>query len=397
MNTFKLALRNIKGNHVRSLIVFLCVLGVTLLFSSTALIVEGSQNSLQAGIERLGADIMVVPEGAADRVETALLIGRPTQVWMSADYLQKISGIYGVAKVSPQMYLQSLYGASCCSVSEMFLVVFDPNTDFSVTPWLQSKLGRGLAQGEVIGGSYIFVPEGQPYIKLYGCNLALAGNLEPTGTGLDQTIFMTRETAVAISQSSVTTAEQPLIIPENSVSSVMVKVQPGVDPHQVTLRLAYYLPEVAAIESPSLFGAFRQQMTGLLWGFMALLIIAWVLGTIEIALIFSVVVNERRREIAVVRALGARRSYVFRSLLYEAAMLAVFGGAAGVFLGSLGIFLFKDFLSGTLRMPFLIPSSSSLALLFAAGIALSLLTVILSAWVPSWRISKQEPAIAMRE
>ncbi len=397
MNTFELALKNLKGNSVRSLIVFLSVLVMAILFASTTLIVTGSRNSLQAGLERLGADVMVVPEGAQDKVESALLMGKPTNVWMSADYLKKISSIYGVGKVSPQIYLQSLYAASCCSVSETFLVVFDPDTDFAVTPWLKSKLGRGLAQNEIIGGSYIFVPEGQQYIKLYGCNLTLAGNLEPTGTGLDQTIFMTEETASYIAQSSVTTAEQPLVIPAGSISSVMVKVQPGMDPHQVMLRIAYYLPEIVPIESPSLFGAFRQQMTGLLWGFLALLIIAWVLGTIQIALIFSVVVNERSREMAVLRALGAKRHYIFRVLIYEAAILALMGGGLGVVLGGFGIFLFKDFIAGTLKMPFLFPSLSSLAVLFVAGITLSMLTVTLAALVPALRMSRQEPAIAMRE
>ena len=221
--------------------------------------------------------------------------------------------------------------------------------------------------------------------------------MAPTGTGLDQTIFMTEETASYIAQSSVTTAEQPLVIPADSISSVMVKVQPGMDPHQVMLRIAYYLPEVVPIESPSLFGAFRQQMNGLLWGFLALLIIAWVLGAIQIALVFSVVVNERRREIAVLRALGAKRNYIFRSLLYEAAMLALAGGALGIILGGFGIYIFKDFIAGTLKMPFLFPSPLSLVVLFLAGIALSMLTVTLAALVPALRISKQEPAIAMRE
>ena len=130
MNTFGLALKNLKGSSVRSLIVFLSVLTVAILFASTTLIVKGSQDSLQAGLQRLGADVMVVPEGAQDKVESALLMGKPTNVWMSADYLQKIAGIYGVGKVSPQIYLQSLYAASCCSVSETFLVVYRPGYRF---------------------------------------------------------------------------------------------------------------------------------------------------------------------------------------------------------------------------------------------------------------------------
>ncbi len=54
---------------------------------------------------------------------------------------------------------------------------------FTVTPWLQDKLHGGLAQGEAVGGTYVFVPEGEQNIKLYGYYVTLKGNLEPTGTG----------------------------------------------------------------------------------------------------------------------------------------------------------------------------------------------------------------------
>jgi putative ABC transport system permease protein len=397
MNSVKFALRNIRSNGVRSLIIFLCVLGVAGFFVCTTLIVSGAQHSLQRGLERLGADILVVPEGAESKVETALLMGKPTQVWMSTDILKKVASVSGVSRVSPQIYLQSLFGASCCSVSEMFLVVFDPQTDFAVTPWLQKNLGRGLSKDEIIGGSYIFTPPGERFIKLYGSNLTLAGNLDATGTGLDQTIFITIDTARGLARSSATLAEKPLAIPESEISSVMVKVQPGSDSHRVSLQILQDVFGVVPIESPNLFGSFRQQMLGLLDGFFILLIMAWVLAIIMIALVFSLAANERHREIAVLRAMGATRLYIFRTLISEAALLALIAGMIGIVLASFGIYFFKDYISGYLRMPFLFPSFSYLAVLFMVGIALSVATVALAALMPAWRISNKEPAIAMRE
>ena len=124
---------------------------------------------------------------------------------------------------------------------------------------------------------------------------------------------------------------------------------------------------------------------------------AWVLAMILIALVFSLAANERHHEIAVLRAIGATRHYVFRSLLSEAAMLALAAGVMGIAVTGLGVFLFKDYISGYLRMPFLFPSLSSLAILFVVGIVLSMLTVTIAALIPALRISQQEPAIAMRE
>lgn len=397
MNLFRFTLRNIAGSSTRSLTVFLCVLGVAVFFSATTLIVMGAQNSLQKGIERLGADILVVPEGAEEKIETALLMGKPTQVWMGLDYMEKVRAVPGVAAVSPQVYLQSLYGASCCAVSEMFLVVFDPETDFAITPWLTTNLGRPLQTGEVIGGAYIFTVPGEEYIELYGYDLTLRGNLEPTGTGLDQTIFLTLDTALDMARSSLQTAEQPLVIPSGMVSSLMVQVEPGADPHKVALQMLLDVAGVTPIESPDLFGSFRQQMLGLLWGFLALLGLAWLLSAVLIGLVFSMAANERRRQMAVLRALGARRLYVFRTLLAEAVGLALAGGVLGLVLGAFVIFIFRDYIAGSLRMPFLFPSGGSLLALAALGLGLSLLSVSLAAFLPALKVSREEPALAMRE
>lgn len=397
MSILSLTIKNLKGNPLRSLVIFLCVCGIASFFSATALIVRGAENSLQKGLERLGADLLVVPEGAEQKVETALLMGKPTKVWMPSEYLKKAGAVPGVSSVSPQIYLQSLYGASCCAVNEMFLVVYDPGSDFVVTPWLTRNLGRGLARGEVIGGSYIFVPPGEKYIRLYGYNLTLRGNLEPTGTGLDQTLFLPLETALDMSRSSLTTAEQPLEMPPGMISSVMVRVSPGADPHKVALQMLLDVVGVVPIESPNLFGAFRRQMLGLLWGLITLTSLWWVLCTVLLALLFSMAANERHREMAVLRALGATRVYVFWSLLAEALVLAGAAGASGFALGSFLIYLFRDYLAGSLRMPFLFPAAPSLAALFGLEVALSLLTAATAALFPALRVCQREPALAMRE
>jgi putative ABC transport system permease protein len=126
--------------------------GVVIFLLVTTLVIRGTRQSLNAGIQRLGADIIVVPEGADTKVETALLTGKPAAAWMKRDKMTEIARLPGVSGVSPQIYLQSLFGASCCSAWEMFLVVYDPTTDFTISPWLKQKLGRELAKGEVIGG-----------------------------------------------------------------------------------------------------------------------------------------------------------------------------------------------------------------------------------------------------
>lgn len=397
MDTLRIALKNIRGSGFRSFIIFLCVLCLSAFLFSTTLLIKGAENSLNVGINRLGADILVVPAGAESRVESALLMGKPTNVWMPKANLEKVAAIPGVESVTPQIYLQSLYGAACCSVSEMFLMVYDPNSDFVISPWLKKTLGRPLRTGEVFGGTYIFTPPGLKGIQLYGSEVTLKGNLEATGTGLDQTMFMTLDTAHLLAKNSAMIAEQPLTIPDDSISTIMVKVQPGADPHKVSLDILQKVLGVAPIESPNLFGIYRQQMNGLLWGFFAIMIIIWVLSIFLIGLVFSMAANERRREIAVLRAVGATRFYAVRAILVEAALIALGAGLLGVFLAAQGMFLFKDLLAGSLRMPFLFPDFPVLAGFALGGILLSLITVTFAAFFPALRITGFEPAIAMRE
>jgi putative ABC transport system permease protein len=397
VNVLGIALKNIRGNAVKSLTIFLCVFGVAAFFVATAIIVQGAQGSLDRGLERLGADVLVVPAGAEAKMESAVLMGAPVKMWMPADVLAQVSGVEGVAQASPQVYLQSLFGAHCCAVSEMFMVVFDPETDFSVTPWLEEQLGRGLNLGEVIGGTHVFVPEGDEYLMLYGYNLDLKGTLEPTGIGIDATLFMTRETAEELARWSSQTAELPLTVPEDSISSVLVKVGPDVDPHEVAVQIERDVDGVVAIESPELFGTFREQMLGLLWLFLVMLILAYLISALLIGLVFSMAAHERRREMAVLRATGATRFFIFRTLWGEAALLAAAGGLAGTILSALFIYIFRGYISGSLGMPFLFPSFGSLLGLIGLALALAIVTATIAVLVPAYRISRQEPALAMKE
>jgi len=157
-----LALKNIRGSAFRSWVVALSAFLVASFALGTALIVHGAEDSLHLVTSRLGADIVVIPEGTEAKIESALLMGATTRAWMPIDRLEQIAAVPGVQAVSPQLYLSTLIDAACCSVSDMFMVAYDPQTDFTIEPWLKSKLGEGLKLGEAVGGQYLFVPEGIP-------------------------------------------------------------------------------------------------------------------------------------------------------------------------------------------------------------------------------------------
>ena len=321
---------NIERNGFRSAVVWFAALLLAALPFGVTLIAEGGRASLERVLGRLGADLLVVPEGAETKVETALLMGKPASVWMPAENVSKLAQMPGVAQVSPQLHLATLSGASCCSASEMFILAFDPATDFTLRPWLAQQHVGELRSGEVLGGSQISLPNEKASILIYGTPVRLKGNLARSGTGLDQTLFMTFQMAHEVAAASRTRAERELLVPTNQVSAILVKLQPGVVPKNIVARIAREMPGVTALQSPEMFRGTRHELSGMVSLLFLVIGLVWLLSVAVVGLIFSLTAHERRRELGVLRALGAPRNLIFRLLLAEAAALSLAGAACGI-------------------------------------------------------------------
>jgi putative ABC transport system permease protein len=399
MNVFQLAYRNILFHTYRSTLIALAAVLLAGFTLGATLVLRGASDSLHLAIDRLGADIVIVPQGTETKAESALLMGAPTRIWMPASTVAKVRAIPGVAAASPQLFLSSLENASCCSVSNMFTVAFDPATDFTVRPWLDQNLGSGanLKLGEVIGGQYIFLPAGMENIELYGYLLTLKGNMSATGSGLDQSVFMTFETAQDVARISRSLAVKPLEIPTDQISAVLVKLQPGVNQRQAAVDILQSIPGVTPIQSSELFQNYRAQMNAILNSVSLIMAITWVLAALMLGIVFSVVANERRREMGALRAIGASRGYIFSSLLAEAGLIALAGGLAGTLLTVAVVALFRHFIVVSLGIPFLFPALPELLAQAGLGLLVALACIGLAALFPALRISRQEAAAAMRE
>lgn len=364
---------------------------------STVIISRGGEDSLRLARERLGADVVVVPRGSVTGVEGALLLGNATNTYMPRGVVESIAAVPGVAVASPQLYLTSMANSSCCSVSLMFMFAYDPVTDFTIEPWLKEKLGRDLATGQAVGGSDVFVPEGAEKIKLYGYDFDLVGNLEPTGTNLDQTLFMTFSSAGDMAEVSRTKAKMALPILDDTVSAVMVRVAPGADRNEVAKAITAAVPEVQAVPAAEMFGTYGAQISGVLRTMVVIVVLTVVLSLALMAVIFWMSVHERSRQIGVLRALGATQRFVLLSYMTEAVLLALVGGLVGAILAAAAMYLFRDLLVSALGFPILLPSLASLFGLIAVGLLIALVVAAVAAFVPALRASRQEPAVSMRE
>ena len=397
MSILSLALRSLGGRQFRSVIIAACIMIISGCLLTTTLLAMGQQHSLNVGLERLGADIMVVPAEKRVEAEDAFLTGKPvSDTWMPEENLDEVAKLEGVERVSPQLYLQTLGGASCCAVWELFIIAIEPETDFTIQPWLEEELNMPLGFMEAVGGEFVFIPTGETGLLIYGTELDLVANLEPTGTGLDQTSFITFETAQFLARESITKAAMPMEIPEGKISVIQVKVQPGYSIEDVASRITQELPGVYTITSLELTRTVYHQTAGLFYALMVTMLIIWVLASLLIGLVFFMMVNERRREIGTLRALGASTNFIFRMFVTESAILGVGGGIIGVIVATIFVYFFREFLMLTTGAPLLMPPLVSLLGLMLACLAVTLIVSLPALLYPAIRASRIDPAEVMR-
>lgn len=371
---------------------FLCVLLVAGTAVGTTLVVQGARENLRlslAGMSELGSDLVVVP-GVSGANRTG------QQSVDLEGLMMNLSAVPGVATASPQQSLLTLTGSPFSREAQVFVVAFDPATDFIVLTGLQDDLKDSLSTGEAIAGSQVSVPAGQPFIDLAGYELELAGRLTPTGGPLDRSLFISFETARDMTRHARDQVEYAIHDSTNNLPIILVQTGAGSDAGEVATRILKDVPGVSILDGDSFFRTGRGQMLGLLRRIPGLLTITWALSIVFIGLVFSLAANERRREIGVLRALGSTRSFVLRSLLAEGFLLALGGGTAGAVLVGLGMAVWGEGIGRTVGIPLSSPSAPDLALLAMESLAVAVFSTLLATLYPAWRISRQDPALAMR-
>lgn len=392
---FALAQKNLRRKIFRSLAITAAVMVVAATLFSVTTIMESVEQSLERGTARLGADLMVVPAKAEDAARTALLTGKPSSFYMDKALVERIKNIRGVRSVTSQIFLKtSPY--SCCDVSDLFLIGFDPENDFTIKPWLTNTLGRPLAADEIIMGRGITAYTVGFTLSFYNQPFKVVGMLEETGMEfIDNSIFISYAGIERImARAAQDGGEAP--IPPNQISTVLVQVDPEFTPDRVSVFIQAELDGVKAIVTDRIIASVRKQLFVLLKSVLSVSAILWIMALLLVGVVFSMIVNERRRELGIFRAMGAKKSHIFRLIMLEAAILSSLGGAIGIGLGGGVLFLFKDAIYQSLNIPHLWPNTARFVGLISFCLLLSLLTGIIAALGPAIRAFLLEPYEAIR-
>ncbi|MFF1652600.1 ABC transporter permease [Streptomyces sp. NPDC058255] len=393
---FRTALRNVLAHKARLLMTVLAVmLGVafvsgTLVFTNT--ISDAYQKSSAKGFDQV--DVAVRPEYPADKGDTVAKEQKLTQPLF--DKAAKVPG-----------------AASAIGVVNGFTAIADKD----------GKLIGGGFQSQ--GGNYWggkdprypltsgHAPQGKGEVAIDAETAKRAGYkvgdtvrlsvdgpvLTPTVSG----IFTTDDGNVAAGGSLAlfdTATAQKLFHSVGSYDEIDVKAAAGTSQTALRDALDAVVPKDVASTTTGRQLADDQAaqissaMSGMKTGLLVFAGIALFVGTFIIANTFTMLVAQRTKELALLRAVGASRRQVTRSVLLEAfvvgAVAAVAGLAAGIGIGA-GMRSLMGSLGATVPDGPLVISPGTIATALLVGI----LITMLAAWLPGRRAAKIPPVAAM--
>ena len=390
MNIAYIAKKNIRRQPGRSFCVIVVVMVLALfLFAGTVL-----QTSLSHGLEsmssRLGADIMIVPEGYDPHIDSVLLSGKPSTFYLpesAIDDVMALQDTAGIASISAQTFLATLR-ASCCSYPVQ-LVGIDYDSDFVVRSWLRSSVYHDLRDGEIIVGYHV---AGWPGDKLtfFGRELTVAGRLDQTGMGFDSMVFMNRNTIALMSREAERIAGRSMRNDGSLDSVLMVKLKPGYDSVASAIELN------RSLNAKGMYALFSKKFVNNITSGLRVIscmieggvIVMWVLSGVILAFVITLTLSERRRDFGIMRSIGATRGMIVRLCLREVLMTSSFGALLGVILGNVLVAVGSPFAAEAVGLPFLLPTVWEILGMSAGGFVLTVLTGIVAALWSTIRASR---------
>src|SRR5690349_18656665 len=243
---------------------------------------------------------------------------------------------------------------------------------------VKSVPGVGKATGQVLLNTY----------KVVGIFLFAGGRESMAG---EQTVFFTEKVAqqTMTGQTGVYTDIDVKAAPGTSKAALRdaLKAKLGAD---FQVKTGDELAKDSAQPFKDIFKYVNYVLVG--FGLVAVLV-----GIFLILNTFSIIVAQRTQELALLRAMGASRGQVLRSVLLEALLIGVIGSAVGfgvgIGLGALGAYGLGASAGGSLKIASLgIPPIAAI-LAFGIGISVTLIAAI----VPALRASRVAPIAALRE
>jgi putative ABC transport system permease protein len=413
----RLAAQNVSRRKVRVVLLALSVALAVGVGLASVVLGYSVHDSIASSFSRMGADLVVVPQNTLLNLTSSLLTVQPTEETVDEGEGRRLSRIAGVSRVAPQRIVSAVVEGD-----RVNLIAIDPKTDFTVRNWLDERKAGVLKDSDIIAGNSMPGQVGESLL-VCGSSMHVAGRLEKTGVGpFDESYFVTFAALKQLAQrqnygGSVASLHNTSLYEHGAhstmdhdmagttshscldtyqpgrVTAFLLQLSSGARIEQVKFSISRN-PLVKVVEGNNVVISSRQGLRTMLIGVAIFTLLLFTALLILVGLLFSAIVQERYREMGLLRAMGAKSRQVLAMILAEAAMTTSLGGIGGILLGTTMLLLvsrslvyYIDRLGVSFEWPslvFLVVASLGL-LLFSAALGLA------GAIIPAWKVRRIDP------
>ena len=385
------ALRSLRDGWTRAL---LSALGITVGAAAIALLVSialGVRDDVESQVRDLGVNVLVVVPGRLDE-------GTFNPNFGGASYLAEgdakaLSKVPGVVRAEPFTFVGGgirvgkknaapLLAACTPGWFEMLPVVMREGRTFRDGEGDVTVLGS-LAADSLFEGSAV-----GKRATINGRDYTVVGVTQDKKQEGSLLAFGSLQNLVYVSYSRLKKVQ-----PNLQTDRIMIQARPDAEPKKLIAACEAILgrrldrAQFQVLTQEDLLGLIYKLMGILTWLLTGLTSIALFVGGVGIMTVMLMSVNERAKEIGVRKAVGARGRDVFAQFLYEALLLALFGGVVGLLLTlavNKGLDLYTPI------HPKMTPGVVALSLLTSLGVG-GVFGVL-----PAMKAARKDPVAALR-
>lgn len=410
---FGLSLSHVKKSKMRT---WLTVIGIVIGVAAVVAIIsigQGMQESVQARLSSLGADLMTVTPGYSRAESGGFGGGRGASggaginlTDRDVNAIKQVSGVLYVngqvsgsstIKVGTEQYSVSVTGVDPVVWRSMVTTALESGRYLQPGDSNEVVVGNSLAHGTFLSDLTLNKP-----ITIGGKNFKIVGILVSSGGGFgggraDNGVYMTSTYARQV----ITTT-----VAMNQYTSIMVKISDPAQVNQITQDITNKLmPERHVNQrtqdfTVTAFAAIQAQISSVTQTISiflaAIAAVSLLVGAVGIANTMFMSVMERTRQIGLMKALGATNNEVMKVFLMESGLFGFFGGVLGIIVGILISVIISSVgvraigIGGGTMNAVVTPQ----LLIFA--LAFSVFVGIISGVVPARSAAKMNPVDALR-
>lgn len=318
--------------------------------------------------------------------------------------LDKVQELPGVAKVGGTVFADgvAIIGSDGEPIGQGGAPQFGSNwsDDTELTPYRLVE-GAGPANADQVAIDSVSAEAGDLAVGDTVQLVTPTGSFEREVVGVFRFGTSGNLAGATIAAFDTPTAQQLLFDGEAAYSTVDIVAEDGVSQTELAASVAEVLgsgvtvqtgeeaADEAAAEITEALGFFNNLLT-------AFALVSLFVGAFLIVNTFSMLVSQRTKELALLRAVGATRGQIVRSVLVESAVVGLVASIFGCIFGIVvTLFLRAGFGAIGIEMgdtPLVLEPAT-----FVIGLALGTVVTVLSAWFPARRASRIPPVAALRD